>query len=148
MKKLNTLLLIIALLMTVLYVKDENKIGQIEESIKSYELDIGEMEEKISSLKSDLWATENGESNSKLPETTFENGVYLAYAELVESNVEEGDYKFKLLNVTLDEDSDGIYTFHSDFVVYEDAPYVLTMESNGTKETSDDTISVVWIADP
>lgn len=148
MKKLNTVLIIIAFLMTVLYVKDENKIGQIEESVKSYEYDIGELEEKISSLKSDLWATENGVSTSKLPETTFEDGVYLAYAELVESNIEEGIYKFRLLNVTLDDGSDGIYTFESNLVVYEDAPYILTMESNGTKETSDDTISVVWIADP
>lgn len=147
MKKLNLFILIIALVMCFLYMGRSEQVIALGDSIKEYQA-------QIDKLNSQLWEIENNkspvltQSDTNLPAVVFEANTYPVYAELVESDTDNNTYKFRVLNVTQDVGFDGIYTLETDMAVYEDAPYILTMDNNGTKETSDDYIAVVWIATP
>ena len=147
MKKLNLFVLIIALVMCFLYMGRSEQVIALGDSIKEYQA-------QIDKLNSQLWEIENNKSpvftqpDTNLPDVAFEANTYPVYAELVESDPDNNTYKFRVLNVTQDDGFDGIYTLETDMAVYEDAPYILTMDNNGTKETSDDYIAVVWIATP
>ncbi len=147
MKKLNLFVLIIALVMCFLYMGRSEQVIALGDSIKEYQA-------QIDKLNSQLWEIENNKSpvftqpDTNLPDVAFEANTYPVYAELVESDPDNNTYKFRVLNATQDVGFDGIYTLETDIAVYEDAPYILTMDNNGTKETSDDYIAVVWIATP
>lgn len=147
MKKLNLFVLIIALVMCFLYMGRSEQVIALGDSIKEYQA-------QIDKLNSQLWEIENNKSpvltqlDTNLPDVAFEANTYPVYAELVESDPDNNTYRFKVLNATQDDGFDGIYTLETDMAVYEDAPYILTMDNNGTKETSDDYIAVVWIATP
>lgn len=147
MKKLNLFVLIIALVMCFLYMGRSKQVIALGDSIKEYQA-------QIDKLNSQLWEIENNKSpvltqlDTNLPDVAFEANTYPVYAELVESDPDNNTYKFRVLNATQDVGFDGIYTLETDMAVYEDAPYILTMDNNGTKETSDDYIAVVWIATP
>lgn len=147
MKKLNLFVLIIALVMCFLYMGRSEQVIALGDSIKEYQA-------QIDKLNSQLWEIENNKSpvltqlDTNLPDVAFEANTYPVYAELVESDPDNNIYKFRVLNATQDVGFDGIYTLETDMAVYEDAPYILTMDNNGTKETSDDYIAVVWIATP
>ena len=147
MKKLNLFILIIALVMCFLYMGRSEQVIALGDSIKDYQA-------QIDSLNTQLWEIENNKSpvltqpDTNLPDVAFEENTYPVYAELVESDPDNNTYKFRVLNATQDEGFDGIYTLETNMAVYEDAPYILTMDNNGTKETSDDYIAVVWIATP
>ena len=147
MKKLNLFILIIALVMCFLYMGRSEQVIALGDSIKDYQT-------QIDSLNTQLWEIENNKSpvltqpDTNLPDVAFEENTYPVYAELVESDPDNSIYKFRVLNATQDVGFDGIYTLETDMAVYEDAPYILTMDNNGTKETSDDYIAVVWIATP
>ena len=147
MKKLNLFVLIIALVMCFLYMGRSEQVIALGDSIKEYQA-------QIDKLNSQLWEIENNKSpvltqlDTNLPDVAFEANTYPVYAELVESDPDNNTYKFRVLNATQDVGFDGIYTLETDRAVYEDAPYILTMDNNGTKETSDDYIAVVWIATP
>ena len=147
MKKLNLFILIIALVMCFLYMGRSEQVIALGDSIKEYQA-------QIDKLNSQLWEIENNKSpvftqpDTNLPDVAFEANTYPVYAELVESDPDNNTYKFRVLNATQDVGFDGIYTLETDIAVYEDAPYILTMDNNGTKETSDDYIAVVWIATP
>lgn len=147
MKKLNLLILIIALVMCFLYIGRCEQVIALGDSIEEYQA-------QIESLNSQLWEIENNKSpvltqpDTNLPDVAFETNTYPVYAELVESDPDNNTYKFRVLNATQDMGFNGIYTLETDMAVYEDAPYILTMDNNGTKKTSDDYIAVVWIATP
>lgn len=147
MKKINLLVLIVAILMTFMYINSREQVVALGHSIDGYIT-------QINSLNSQLWEIENNKSpmltqpDTNLPDVAFEANTYPVYAELVDSDEEHGEYRFRVLNVTQDDGFDGIYTLETNMAVYEDAPYILTMDNNGTKETSDDYIAVVWIATP
>ena len=147
MKKLNLFVLIIALVMCFLYMGRSEQVIALGDSIKEYQA-------QIDKLNSQLWEIENNKSpvltqlDTNLPDVAFEANTYPVYAELVESDPDNNTYKIRVLNATQDVGFDGIYTLETDMAVYEDAPYILTMDNNGTKETSDDYIAVVWIATP
>ena len=147
MKKLNLFVLIIALVMCFLYMGRSEQVIALGDSIKEYQA-------QIDKLNSQLWEIENNkspvltQSDTNLPAVAFEANTYPVYAELVESDPDNNTYKFRVLNATQDVGFDGIYTLETDIAVYKDAPYILTMDNNGTKETSDDYIAVVWIATP
>lgn len=147
MKKLNLFILIIALVMCFLYMGRSEQVIALGDSIKEYQA-------QIDKLNSQLWEIENNkspvltQSDTNLPAVAFEANTYPVYAELVESDPDNNTYKFRVLNATQDVGFDGIYTLETNMAVYEDAPYILTMDNNGTKETSDDYIAVVWIATP
>ncbi len=147
MKKLNLFILVIALIMCFLYMGRSEQVIALGDSIKDYQA-------QIDKLHSQLWEIENNKSlvltqpDTNLPDVAFEANTYPVYAELVESDPDNNTYKFRVLNATQDDGFDGIYTLETDMAVYEDAPYILTMDTNGTKETSDDYIAVVWIATP
>ena len=141
MKKINLLILVISFLMSFMYFNSRERIEALGDSIKDYRTQIEELQEQLAKANIPT-------PPSNLPETKFEENTYPVYAELVDSNVEHGEYRFRVLNVTQDDGFDGIYTLETDMAVYEDAPYILTMDNNGTKETSDDYIAVVWIATP
>ena len=147
MKKINLFILIIALVMCFLYMGRSEQVIALGDSIKEYQA-------QIDKLNSPLWEIENNkspvltQSDTNLPAVAFEANTYPVYAELVESDPDNNTYKFRVLNATQDVGFDGIYTLETDMAVYEDAPYILTMDNNGTKETSDDYIAVVWIATP
>lgn len=148
MKKINLFVLIIAILMTFMYINSREKISALGISIEDYADQIAELQAQVLMYEYETWKTPSGESLSNLPQTNFEEDVYLAYAELVEADVENDTYYFRTLNVKHDDGFDGIYKLVTDMAVYDYAPYVLTMESNGTKTTTDDSITVVWIATP
>ena len=77
------------------------------------------------------------------PETEIEPNVYFVYAEKIE---EEGDV---ITFATVNLKDNQFYTWINEYGYdYPDVPYMLTMDSKGTKETSDDYITVVWIATP
>lgn len=147
MKKLNLFVLIIAFVMCFLYMGRSEQVIALGDSIKEYQT-------QIDKLNSQLWEIENNKSpvftqpDTNLPDVAFEANTYPVYAELVESDPDNNTYRFKVLNATQDAGFDGIYTLETNMAVYEDAPYILTMDNNGTKETSDDYIAVVWIATP
>lgn len=147
MKKLNLSILIIALVMCLMYIGRSEQVIALGDSIKDYQA-------QIDKLNSQLWEIENNkspvltQSDTNLPAVAFETNTYPVYAELVESDPDNNTYRFKVLNATQDNGFDGIYTLETNMAVYEDAPYILTMDNNGTKETSDDYIAVVWIATP
>ena len=147
MKKLNLFILIIALVMCFLYMGRSEQVIALGDSIKEYQA-------QIDKLNSQLWEIENNkspvltQSDTNLPAVAFEANTYPVYAELVESDPDNNTYTFRVLNATQDVGFDGIYPLETDMAVYEDAPYILTMDNNGTKETSDDYIAVVWIATP
>lgn len=147
MKKINLFVLIIAILTTFMYINSREQVIALGDSIEEYQA-------QIDSLNSQLWEIENNKSpvltqtDTNLPDVAFEENTYPVYAELISSDPDNNTYKFKVLNATQDDGFDGIYTLETDMVVYEDAPYILTMDNNGTKETSDDYIAVVWIATP
>ena len=147
MKKLNLFILVIALVMCFLYMGRSEQVIALGDSIKDYQA-------QIDKLHSQLWEIENNKSpvltqpDTNLPDVAFEANTYPVYAELVESDPDNNTYKFRVLNATQDDGFDGIYALETDMAVYEDAPYILTMDTNGTKETSDDYIAVVWIATP
>lgn len=141
MKKINLLILVISFLMSFMYFNSRERIEALGDSIKDYRTQIEELQEQLAKTNTPI-------PPSNLPEAKFEENTYPVYAELVDSNVEHGEYRFRVLNVTQDEGFDGIYTLETNMAVYEDAPYILTMDNNGTKETSDDYIAVVWIATP
>ena len=141
MKKINLFVLIIAILMTFMYLNSRERIAALGDSVKDYLTQVEELQEQLAKNNAPI-------PPSNLPEAKFEENTYPVYAELVDSDVEHGEYRFRVLNVTQDEGFDGIYTLETDMAVYEDAPYILTMDNNGTKETSDDYIAVVWIATP
>lgn len=147
MKKLNLFILVIALVMCFMYIGRSEQVIALGDSIKEYQA-------QINSLNSQLWEIENNKSpvlthpDTNLPDVAFEANTYPVYAELVDSDPDNNTYKFKVLNATQDDGFDGIYTLETNMAVYEDAPYILTMDNNGTKETSDDYIAVVWIAIP
>ena len=147
MKKLNLFILVIALVMCFLYMERSEQVIALGDSIKDYQA-------QIDKLHSQLWEIENNkypvltQPDTNLPDVAFEANTYPVYAELVESDPDNNTYKFRVLNATQDDGFDGIYTLETDMAVYEDAPYILTMDTNGTKETSDDYIAVVWIATP
>lgn len=147
MKKLNLFILVIALIMCFLYMGRSEQVIALGDSIKDYQA-------QIDKLHSQLWEIENNkypvltQPDTNLPDVAFEANTYPVYAELVESDPDNNTYKFRVLNATQDDGFDGIYTLETDMAVYEDAPYILTMDTNGTKETSDDYIAVVWIATP
>lgn len=141
MKKINLFVLIIAILMTFMYLNSRERVAALGDSVKDYLTQVEELQEQLAEANVPV-------SPNNLPETKFEENTYPVYAELVDSDVEHGEYRFRVLNVTQDDGFDGIYTLETNMVVYEDAPYILTMDNNGTKETSDDYIAVVWIATP
>ena len=141
MKKINLFVLIIAILMTFMYLNSRERVAALGDSVKDYLTQVEELQEQLAKTNVPILP-------SNLPEAKFEENTYPVYAELVDSDVEHGEYRFRVLNVTQDEGFDGIYTLETNMAVYEDAPYILTMDNNGTKETSDDYIAVVWIATP
>lgn len=141
MKKINLFVLIIAILMTFMYINSRERVAALGDSVKDYLTQVEELQEQLAKTNIPV-------PPSNLPEATFEENTYPVYAELVDSDVEHGRYRFRVLNVTQDNSFDGIYTLETNMAVYEDAPYILTMDNNGTKETSDDYIAVVWIATP
>lgn len=141
MKKINLLILVISFLMSFMYFNSRERIEALGDSIKDYRTQIEELQEQLAKANAPI-------PPSNLPEVKFEENTYPVYAELVDSDEEHGEYRFRVLNVTQDDDFDGIYTLETNMAVYEDAPYILTMDNNGTKETSDDYIAVVWIATP
>ena len=141
MKKINLFVLIIAILMTFMYLNSRERISALGDSVKDYLTQVEELQEQLAKTNVPV-------PPSNLPEVKFEENTYPVYAELVDADVEHGEYRFKVLNVTQDDGFDGIYTLETNMAVYEDAPYILTMDNNGTKETSDDYIAVVWIATP
>lgn len=141
MKKINLFVLIIAILMTFMYLNSRERVAALGDSVKDYLTQVEELQEQLAKANAPI-------PPSNLPETKFEENTYPVYAELVDSDVEHGEYRFRVLNVTQDDGFDGIYTLETNMAVYEDAPYILTMDNNGTKETSDDYIAVVWIATP
>ena len=141
MKKINLFVLIIAILMTFMYINSRERVAALGNSVKDYLTQVEELQEQLAKANAPI-------PPSNLPEAKFEENTYPVYAELVDSDVEHGEYRFRVLNVTQDEGFDGIYTLETNMAVYEDAPYILTMDNNGTKETSDDYIAVVWIATP
>lgn len=141
MKKINLFILIIAILMTFMYINSRERVAALGDSVKDYLTQVEELQEQLVKANAPI-------PPSNLPEAKFEENTYPVYAELVNSDVEHGEYRFRVLNVTQDEGFDGIYTLETNMAVYEDAPYILTMDNNGTKETSDDYIAVVWIATP
>ena len=141
MKKINLFVLIIAILMTFMYLNSRERVAALGDSVKDYLTQVEELQEQLAKNNAPI-------PPSNLPEAKFEENTYPVYAELVDSDEEHGEYRFRVLNVTQDEGFDGIYTLETDMAVYEDAPYILTMDNNGTKETSDDYIAVVWIATP
>lgn len=141
MKKINLFVLIIAILMTFMYLNSRERVAALGDSVKDYLTQVEELQEQLAKANTPI-------PPSNLPEAKFEENTYPVYAELVDSDVEHGEYRFRVLNVTQDEGFDGIYTLETNMAVYEDAPYILTMDNNGTKETSDDYIAVVWIATP
>lgn len=141
MKKINLLILVISFLMSFMYFNSRERIEALGDSIKDYRTQIEELQEQLAKTNTPI-------PPSNLPEAKFEENTYPVYAELVDSDVEHGEYRFRVLNVTQDDGFDGIYTLETNMAVYEDAPYILTMDNNGTKETSDDYIAVVWIATP
>lgn len=141
MKKINLLILIVAILMTFMYLNSRERVAALGDSVKDYLTQVEELQEQLAKANATI-------PPSKLPEAKFEENTYPVYAELVDSDEEHGEYRFRVLNVTQDDGFDGIYTLETNMAVYEDAPYILTMDNNGTKETSDDYIAVVWIATP
>lgn len=141
MKKINLFVLIIAILMTFMYLNSRERIAALGDSVKDYLTQVEELQEQLAKNNAPI-------PPSNLPEAKFEENTYPVYAELVDSDEEHGEYRFRVLNVTQDDGFDGIYTLETNMAVYEDAPYILTMDNNGTKETSDDYIAVVWIATP
>lgn len=141
MKKINLFVLIIAILMTFMYLNSRERVAALGDSVKDYLTQVEELQEQLAKTNAPI-------PPRNLPEAKFEENTYPVYAELVDSDVEHGEYRFRVLNVTQDEGFDGIYTLETNMAVYEDAPYILTMDNNGTKETSDDYIAVVWIATP
>lgn len=141
MKKINLFVLIIAILMTFMYLNSRERVAALGDSVKDYLTQVEELQEQLAKANATI-------PISNLPEAKFEENTYPVYAELVDSDEEHGEYRFRVLNVTQDDGFDGIYTLETDMAVYEDAPYILTMDNNGTKETSDDYIAVVWIATP
>ena len=141
MKKINLLILVISFLMSFMYFNSRERNEALGDSIKDYRTQIEELQEQLAKTNTPI-------PPSNLPEAKFEENTYPVYAELVDSDVEHGEYRFRVLNVTQDDGFDGIYTLETNMAVYEDAPYILTMDNNGTKETSDDYIAVVWIATP
>lgn len=141
MKKINLFVLIIAILMTFMYLNSRERVAALGDSVKDYLTQVEELQEQLAKANAPI-------PPSNLPEAKFEENTYPVYAELVDSDEEHGEYRFRVLNVTQDDGFDGIYTLETDMAVYEDAPYILTMDNNGTKETSDDYIAVVWIATP
>lgn len=141
MKKINLFVLIIAILMTFMYLNSREIVAALGDSVKDYLTQVEELQEQLAKANATI-------PISNLPEAKFEENTYPVYAELVDSDEEHGEYRFRVLNVTQDDGFDGIYTLETDMAVYEDAPYILTMDNNGTKETSDDYIAVVWIATP
>lgn len=141
MKKINLFVLIIAILMTFMYLNSRERVAALGDSVKDYLTQVEELQEQLAKANTTI-------PPSNLPEAKFEENTYPVYAELVDSDVEHGEYRFRVLNVTQDDGFDGIYTLETNMAVYEDAPYILTMDNNGTKETSDDYIAVVWIATP
>ena len=141
MKKINLFVLIIAILMTFMYINSRERVSVLGDSVKDYLTQVEELQEQLAKINIPV-------PPSNLPEVKFEENTYPVYAELVDSDEEHGEYRFRVLNVTQDDDFDGIYTLETNMAVYEDAPYILTMDNNGTKETSDDYIAVVWIATP
>ena len=141
MKKINLFVLIIAILMTFMYINSRERVSALGDSVKDYLTQVEELQEQLAKTNVPVLP-------SNLPEAKFEENTYPVYAELVDADVEHGEYRFKVLNVTQDDGFDGIYTLETNMAVYEDAPYILTMDNNGTKETSDDYIAVVWIATP
>ena len=141
MKKINLFVLIIAILMTFMYINSRERVSALGDSVKDYLTQVEELQEQLAKTNVPV-------PPSNLPEVKFEENTYPVYAELVDSDVEHGEYRFRVLNVTQDDGFDGIYTLETNMAVYENAPYILTMDNNGTKETSDDYIAVVWIATP
>ena len=141
MKKINLFVLIIAILMTFMYLNSRERVAALGDSVKDYLTQVEELQEQLAKTNAPT-------PPSNLPEAKFEENTYPVYAELVDSDEEHGEYRFRVLYVTQDDGFDGIYTLETDMAVYEDAPYILTMDNNGTKETSDDYIAVVWIATP
>lgn len=141
MKKINLFVLIIAILMTFMYINSRERVAALGNSVKDYLTQVEELQEQLAKANAPI-------PPSNLPEAKFEENTYPVYAELVDSDEEHGEYRFRVLNVTQDDGFDGIYTLETNMAVYEDAPYILTMDNNGTKETSDDYIAVVWIATP
>lgn len=141
MKKINLFVLIIAILITFMYLNSRERVAALGDSVKDYLTQVEELQEQLAKANAPI-------PPSNLPEAKFEENTYPVYAELVDSDVEHGEYRFRVLNVTQDDGFDGIYTLETNMAVYEDAPYILTMDNNGTKETSDDYIAVVWIATP
>lgn len=141
MKKINLFVLIIAILMTFMYLNSRERVAALGDSVKDYLTQVEELQEQLAKTNIPV-------PPSNLPEVKFEENTYPVYAELVDSDEEHGEYRFRVLNVTQDDGFDGIYTLETNMAVYEDAPYILTMDNNGTKETSDDYIAVVWIATP
>ena len=141
MKKINLFVLIIAILMTFMYINSRERVSALGDSVKDYLTQVEELQEQLAKTSVPILP-------SNLPEAKFEENTYPVYAELVDADVEHGEYRFKVLNVIQDDGFDGIYTLETNMAVYEDAPYILTMDNNGTKETSDDYIAVVWIATP
>lgn len=141
MKKINLFVLIIAILMTFMYLNSRERVAALGDSVKDYLTQVEELQEQLAKTNAPT-------PPSNLPEAKFEENTYPVYAELVDSDEEHGEYRFRVLNVTQDDGFDGIYTLETNMAVYEDAPYILTMDNNGTKETSDDYIAVVWIATP
>lgn len=141
MKKINLFVLIIAILMTFMYINSRERVAALGDSVKDYLTQVEELQEQLAKANAPI-------PPSNLPEAKFEENTYPVYAELVDADVEHGEYRFKVLNATQDVGFDGIYTLETNMAVYEDAPYILTMDNNGTKETSDDYIAVVWIATP
>lgn len=148
MKKINLFVLIIALVMCFLYIGRCEQVIALGDSIKDYQVQIDELNSQLWEIENNKWPIAVKPENSNLPDVAFEENVYVTYAELVDSDPDNNIYKFKVLNVTQDDGFDGVYTFETNMAVYEDAPYILTMDNNGTKETSDDFICVVWIATP
>lgn len=104
-----------------------NTQSTIKSMRESYDKIIDEMELEITKLK--------------VPKEEPVEDFYYEEAEIVgQTKLEDDTY-----NVSFEMcDSGYVYTLHSESE-YTDVPYVLTMESKGTTDLTDDEIVVVWV---
>ena len=93
MKKINLFVLIIAILMTFMYLNSRERIAALGDSVKDYLTQVEELQEQLAKNNAPI-------PPSNLPEAKFEENTYPVYAELVDSDVEHGEYRFRVLNVT------------------------------------------------
>lgn len=91
MKKINLLILVISFLMSFMYFNSRERIEALGDSIKDYRTQIEELQEQLAKANAHI-------PPSNLPEVKFEENTYPVYAELVDSDEEHGEYRFRVLN--------------------------------------------------